>query len=160
MHRWALQGYEKVLGPEHPHTLISVSQLASVLADQGKYEEAEPMQRRALQGREKVLGPEHPHTLTTLHNLAFTLKQLRRVPDALSLLKKCADLRNQVLGRHHPHAISSTNALRAWETPPSQSSGSQQPRTLLDNPPPSPTSGHASDDDHIASALKPVGRRR
>ncbi|KAL4861745.1 hypothetical protein BDV12DRAFT_179826, partial [Aspergillus spectabilis] len=55
---------------------------------------------------------------------------LGRVPGALSLLKKCADLRNQVLGSHHPHAISSTNALRAWETAPSRSSGSQQPRAL------------------------------
>jgi hypothetical protein len=92
-----------------------------------------------------------------MHNLAFTLKQLGKFSDALSLLKKCADLRNQVLGSHHPNAISSTNALHAWETAPSQSSESQssesqQPRALSDNPRPNPTSGHASDDDHIDSA--------
>ena len=41
MNRRALDGYEKVLGEEHPYTLTSVSNLASVLRDQGKYEEAE-----------------------------------------------------------------------------------------------------------------------
>ncbi|KAL5041104.1 hypothetical protein BDW71DRAFT_201637 [Aspergillus fruticulosus] len=56
LHSRVLQGYEKVLGPEHPYTLTSVSNLASVLADQGKYEE--------------VLGPEHPDTLTSISNLA------------------------------------------------------------------------------------------
>jgi tetratricopeptide (TPR) repeat protein len=160
MHRRELLGSEKVLGPEHPDTLTSVSQLGLVLARQGKYAEAEAMHRRALQGREKVLGPEHPDTLTSMQNLAFTLKQLGKFSDALSLLNKCADLRNQVLGSHHPHAISSTNALRAWQAAPNQPSKSQQPCTLSDNSPPNLTSGHASDNDHIASASKPVGRKR
>jgi hypothetical protein len=116
------------------------------------------MHRRDLAGLEKVLGPEHTDTLTGMHNLAFTLKQLGKFLDALSLLKECADLRNQVLGSHHPHAISSTNALRAWEIAPSQSLESQQRRALSDNPPPNLTSGHASDNDHIASTSTPIGR--
>ena len=37
----ALEGRETVLGKEHPDTLTSVSNLASVLRDQGKYEAAE-----------------------------------------------------------------------------------------------------------------------
>ncbi|KAL3483807.1 putative kinesin light chain [Aspergillus germanicus] len=186
MHQRALQGFEKVPGPEHPNTLSSVSQLGlvlarqgnvsqlgSVLARQGKYDEAEAMHQRALPGREKALGPKHPDTLISvsqlgsvlarqgnLQNLAFTLKQLGRVSDAFNLLKKCAHLRNQVLGPHHPDAISSTNALRACEAAPSLSSKRQQPCALLDNPPPDPTPGHTSNEDHIASASKPVGRKR
>jgi Tfp pilus assembly protein PilF len=66
MHRQALQGCEKALGPEHPDTLISISNLGSVLAQQGKYEEAEAMHRRDLAGSEKALGPEHPDTLTSI----------------------------------------------------------------------------------------------
>ncbi|KAL2813559.1 hypothetical protein BJX63DRAFT_394126 [Aspergillus granulosus] len=34
MHRQALNGREKVLGPDHPDTIFSVDQLGSVLADQ------------------------------------------------------------------------------------------------------------------------------
>jgi hypothetical protein len=41
MNRQALEGYEKELGVNHPDTLTSVSNLASVLERQGRYEEAE-----------------------------------------------------------------------------------------------------------------------
>ncbi|OCK87015.1 uncharacterized protein K441DRAFT_711743 [Cenococcum geophilum 1.58] len=73
MHRRALEGSKKVLGPEHPYTLTSVSKLGSVLSSQGKYEEAEAMHRRALEGYKKVLRPEHPHTLISIGNLALVL---------------------------------------------------------------------------------------
>ena len=63
MQRRALKLREKVLSPEHPDTLTSMSNLARVLDSQGKYEVAEKMQRRALELREKVLGPEHPDSL-------------------------------------------------------------------------------------------------
>jgi len=66
MHQRALEGREKVLGPEDPDTLTSVSNLGSVLNGLGKYEEAEAMHQRALEGREKVLGPEDPDTLTSV----------------------------------------------------------------------------------------------
>jgi hypothetical protein len=36
MHRRALEGREKVLGPEHPDTLTSVSNLGSVLVEPGQ----------------------------------------------------------------------------------------------------------------------------
>jgi hypothetical protein len=62
-----------VLGVEHPDTLNSVSNLALVLQDQGKYEAVEEMNRRALKGFEKVLGNEHPSTLTSVSNLALVL---------------------------------------------------------------------------------------
>jgi hypothetical protein len=63
MNRRALEGYEKVLGLELPSTLTSISNLASVLRDQRRYDEAAAM-NRALGGREKVSGVEHPDTLT------------------------------------------------------------------------------------------------
>jgi tetratricopeptide (TPR) repeat protein len=159
MHRQDLAGSEKALGPEHPDTLTSISNLGSVLTDQGKYEEAEAMHRRALQGYEKVLGPEHPNTLTSMHNLAFNLKQLGKVSDALSLLKKYADLRNKMLGSDHPHAISSFNTLRGWETAASEPPESQKQHALSDTPP-TLTLVHTLADGHFASASKSVGRKR
>jgi tetratricopeptide (TPR) repeat protein len=86
MHRRALAGREKVLGPEHPYTLTSVNNLAlllqntivwkdlDVLERQKLYDEIEQMYRRALAGKEKVLGPEHPDALTSVHNLAVFLE--------------------------------------------------------------------------------------
>jgi tetratricopeptide (TPR) repeat protein len=62
-----------VLGKEHPDTLTSMNNLASVLSNQGKYEQAEEMHRQALRLRETVLGKEHPSTLTSMNNLASVL---------------------------------------------------------------------------------------
>ena len=39
---------ERWLGPDHPDTLTSVSNLASLFRNQGRYEEAEPLFKRAL----------------------------------------------------------------------------------------------------------------
>jgi len=41
MHRQTLNLQEKVLGPEHPDTLLSMRGLAAVLSSQGKHLEAE-----------------------------------------------------------------------------------------------------------------------
>lgn len=54
--------------------LTSVGNLALVLRDQRRYDEAEQMNRRALEGREKVLGAEHPDTLTSVGILALVLQ--------------------------------------------------------------------------------------
>jgi hypothetical protein len=43
MYRRALAGSEKILSPKHPNTLTSISHLGTVLAQQGKYREAEAM---------------------------------------------------------------------------------------------------------------------
>jgi len=45
MNQRVLEGREKALGKEHLDTLTSVNNLASVLRCQGKYEEAEQMNR-------------------------------------------------------------------------------------------------------------------
>jgi len=39
--------------------------LARNLSGQGKYPEAEALQRQVLEASERVLGPEHPDTLAT-----------------------------------------------------------------------------------------------
>ena len=42
LHRRALEGFESQLGPQHPDTLTSVNNLAFLLSNQGKLEEARP----------------------------------------------------------------------------------------------------------------------
>ena len=46
----ALEGYEKVLGAEHSHTLNSIGHLGLMLETRRKYEESEAVHRRALEG--------------------------------------------------------------------------------------------------------------
>jgi len=111
MNRRALQGREKALGVEHPHTLISVNNLASVLQDQGKYEAAEKMNRRALQGREKALGVEHPHTLISVNNLASVLQDQGKYEAAEKMNRRVLQGYEKALGVKHPHTLISVNNL-------------------------------------------------
>ena len=93
---------EKLLGVEHPDTLTSVNNLASVLRDQGKYEAAEEMNRRALEGREKVLGVEHPDTLTSVYSLAYLFHHQQRYNDASVLYLRASAGFSKTLGPDHP----------------------------------------------------------
>ena len=52
-----------MLGEEHPDTLASVHNLATVLAGRAKYAEAEAMLQVTLEAWRRVLGSAHPQTL-------------------------------------------------------------------------------------------------
>ncbi len=63
-----------MLGPAHPHTLISVNNLGYLLDSKGDFDGAEPLYRRALEGLEKRLGSAHPTTKTVRGNLLSLLE--------------------------------------------------------------------------------------
>ncbi|KAI8686582.1 NACHT domain-containing protein [Fusarium keratoplasticum] len=111
MNRRALEGHEKVLGREHPHTLGSISNLGLVLQYQGKYEEAEQMHRRALEARERVLGREHPDTLASVGNLGLVLQYQGEYEEAEQMNRRALEGHKKVLGREHPDTLMSVGNL-------------------------------------------------
>jgi tetratricopeptide (TPR) repeat protein len=60
---------DRVLGPEHPITALSLNNLAGLYDAMGQDEQALPLYQRALAIREKVLGPEHADTVASRRNL-------------------------------------------------------------------------------------------
>ena len=63
------------MGKEHPDTLTSMADLVGVPIRQGKYEQAEEMNRRALGLSETVLGKDHPHKYRQLGvNISIGIK--------------------------------------------------------------------------------------
>ena len=54
----------RVLGPEHPDTLVSMNNLAATLQAQGDLAGARGLQEQVLDLSRRVLGAEHPDTLT------------------------------------------------------------------------------------------------
>ncbi|PIG87103.1 kinesin light chain, partial [Aspergillus arachidicola] len=106
---------KQVLGPEHPDTLTSMNNLASIYWNQGRWKEAEELGVQVMELYKQILGPEHPSTLTSMNNLAYTWKRLGKVQDALALMEKCVELRRNLLGPEHPHSVSSSDTLRDWE---------------------------------------------
>jgi hypothetical protein len=75
MYRQIAEGSERLLGKEHEHTLWSASDLAWVLTDQMKYEEAEAIHRKTLKSRQRVLGREHEQTLNSASALGYVIAQ-------------------------------------------------------------------------------------
>ena len=61
---------ERVLGPGHPGTVISRSNLAGAYRAAGRAAGAIPLHERTLADYERVLGPDHPGTLASRDNLA------------------------------------------------------------------------------------------
>ncbi len=53
---------KRVLGTEHPNTLTSANNLAISLSHQGKYTDAERIQREVHEVEKRVLGAENPNT--------------------------------------------------------------------------------------------------
>jgi len=76
MHRYeeALWVHQKVLDDEHPLTATTLHNMAGVLVEQGKYEEAMQGYEEVLRVQQKVFGDEHPSTAGTLHNMAGVFK--------------------------------------------------------------------------------------
>jgi Flp pilus assembly protein TadD len=85
-----LKTQERILGPEHPHTLASLNNLALLLSNKGDSDAAEPLYRRALEAQERILGPEHPDTLRSVKNLAMLLNATGRLAEAVVLLRERA----------------------------------------------------------------------
>jgi tetratricopeptide (TPR) repeat protein len=110
-HRKASSLRKEVLGPEHPDTLTSISNLAGVLVLQGKYEDAETINRQTLALREKVLRREHLDTLTSTSNLALVLGSQGKYEDAETMNRKTLAQREKVLGLEHPDTLTSMSNL-------------------------------------------------
>ena len=102
---------ESSLGPEHPGTLTSASNLARLYESQNRYDVAEPLYQRALAGRGRVLGPEHGHTLTSVNDLAMLYEAQGRYDEAEPLYKRALSASERVLGLEHPDTLTSVNNL-------------------------------------------------
>src|SRR5436305_11062263 len=80
------------------------------MASQGKYSEAEEMQRQVLRIKEGVLGKEHPSTLMSTNYLASVLAKQGEYGKA-EMHRQASEPGNKVLGKEHPEALTSMNNL-------------------------------------------------
>ena len=153
MNRQTLARSEKVLGPEHPSMLTSMSNLAGVLDNQGKYEEAESMNRQTLAQREKVLGPEHPDTLRSVYYLAHLLANRHRYDESLVLYERVCAAYGAVLGIDHP----TTRACRQHYSE-MLASREQGPSALPPKIPDSSVSMHTGKGSKLSRGLAKMGK--
>ena len=65
-----LDKHRATLGPEHPNTLTTAANLASVLSHLGRRKEARVLLQNSLEGFRRTLGEEHPKTKAVAEQLA------------------------------------------------------------------------------------------
>jgi tetratricopeptide (TPR) repeat protein len=101
----------RVLGEEHPDTLMAMNELAVAQQTQGDFSSAGALQEQALLIRCRVLGEEHPDTLTVVNNLALTLQAQGDLNGARALQEQVLSIRCRVLGEEHPDTLTSMSNL-------------------------------------------------
>jgi hypothetical protein len=65
-----MQTRRRVLGGEHPDTLITMHNVAFILQSQARYKEVISLMERCFQSRQQVLGEQHPDTQLSLNALS------------------------------------------------------------------------------------------
>jgi tetratricopeptide (TPR) repeat protein len=99
------------VGEHHPDTLTCRGNLARVLQDLGRLDEAEAEDRTVLAERELLLGPDHPDTLASRGNLALVLRDLGRLREARAEIRAVLAARRRVQGTDHPDTLASRGNL-------------------------------------------------
>jgi len=59
----------RVLGEEHPDTLISMAKLAHIWKSQGCLDEALNLIRQYIELEQRIFGPDHPYTVSNVSTL-------------------------------------------------------------------------------------------
>jgi non-specific serine/threonine protein kinase/serine/threonine-protein kinase len=98
----ALDLRRRVLGPEDPDTLDSMTVLSAELMAQGRYTEAEKVEREAIAVQKRVLGPNDPRTIDSQESLASIFQEQGRYGEAEGLQRDLLPLQIKVLGADHP----------------------------------------------------------
>ena len=104
----------RVLGAEHPDTLLTRQILGGRLGEAGRIEEAITTYEDVLEDRIRVLGPDHPHTLITRHNTAGWIGSAGRVKEAITTYEDVLEDRKRVLGPDHPNTLTTRHNLAYW----------------------------------------------
>ncbi len=86
-----------------PSYAIRLNNLANLLQDMGRHDEAEPLFRQALEIDEKTIGTQHPEYAMHLGNLAGLLRAMGRTDEAEPLYVEALEIFRAKLGPDHPN---------------------------------------------------------
>jgi tetratricopeptide (TPR) repeat protein len=100
----------RVLGDDHPETLLSIGNAGAYLSALGKSKEAEQYYREALERSRRVRGEDDPETLVCVDNLGTLLREAGKPGEAEPYYREALDKRRRVLGEEHPDTLRSVDA--------------------------------------------------
>jgi tetratricopeptide (TPR) repeat protein len=110
-HRALLIDREKIQGPDHPETLLTMLSISMALGYMREYEESLEWNEKSLRGLSINPGPEHPNTLVAQSHLAKILSMLGRLDEAEATIRSVIAAREKVLGPGHGNTLKSRGRL-------------------------------------------------
>lgn len=96
---------ERLLGPDHPDTLVAAGQLADALVATGQHGDAVQCARWVLDGRDRVLGPGHPAAVAAMISLGRALAGSGQPGEALRVLRDAAARSERAYRHGDPQAL-------------------------------------------------------
>ncbi|MDD9378114.1 tetratricopeptide repeat protein [Streptomyces sp. ZAF1911] len=103
-----------LLGPDHPSTLASRSDLIFWRGQAGHASGAAEAAALLLEDQLRILGPDHPNTLTARSNLASLQGRSGDAPGAAAAFGALLEDHVRVLGPDHATTLSTRNNLALW----------------------------------------------
>ncbi len=107
----ALDLRRRSLGPTHPDTLNTMTQLARFVLSEGDYEQAEALYLRTLPVQMKVLGDEDARTLITMQELGYLYVNEGKYAEAKALFTTVLNVRRRHLSARDPLMLASLGSL-------------------------------------------------
>ncbi len=101
----------KIFGDEHPYTLSSRSNLATVLYSEQRFEEALSLFEGVLRGRRQQLSGDHPLLALVANHVANSLVALGRAEEARQYADEALHIRMAVFGDKHRNTAMSLRTL-------------------------------------------------
>jgi tetratricopeptide (TPR) repeat protein/tRNA A-37 threonylcarbamoyl transferase component Bud32 len=104
MYRDLIERQSRVLGADHPSTLVNRSNYATLLIDLGRLDGpdgAEAVIRATYAALTRTIGPDRFETLLALNNLAKVVQDQGRLEESLPLWEQCYDAMKRTLGPGH-----------------------------------------------------------
>ncbi len=99
----------RVLGAEHPDTLIARFYEAFAYQRTTPASQAVTLLEPPVADCERILGAEYPTTLSTRHELAVAYQATGRVLEAIAIYEPLLTQQERILGAEHPTTLSTRN---------------------------------------------------
>jgi tetratricopeptide (TPR) repeat protein len=103
----------EVSGNENRETLGAMANLSATYEVEGRYPEAEALQRELLATRTRIFGPEHADTMESMQLLANTLEMEHNHAAAEQLIRSTYEILLRKEGPNHPDTIMAMTNLAA-----------------------------------------------
>jgi Tetratricopeptide repeat len=118
-------------GPEHPHTLVHLDNLAFFTGEAGDAAGAGGQYAALLPTFERVLGSEHPDTMTVRGNLARWTGQAGDPAGARDQYAALLPIDDRVLGPEHPDTLAARANLANWTAVAGDAAGARDQYAAL-----------------------------